>query len=62
MFASSKKRILVNDSLKLCFYRKPSKRVESILFLGIVLHETLSWKTPIFVFLQNFKAQYRDII
>ena len=39
MFASIKKRILVNDSLKLCFYRKPIEKVESILFLGIILHE-----------------------
>ena len=47
VFASSKKRILVDDSLKLCFYKNPIKRVESISFLGIILHETLSWKPHI---------------
>ena len=41
MFALSKKRMLVNDSLKLCFYRKPIEKVESISFLGITLYETL---------------------
>ena len=47
MFTSRKKRILVNDSLKLCFYKNPIKRVESISFLGIILHEALSWKPHI---------------
>ena len=51
MFASSKKRILVNDSLKLCFYKRPIKRVESISFLGIILHKTLSWKPHILALL-----------
>ena len=32
MFASIKKRILVNDSLKLCFYRKPIEKVESTVY------------------------------
>ena len=40
MFASNKKRILVNDSSKLGFYRKPIERVESISFLGIKLYNT----------------------
>ena len=53
MFASSKKIILVNDSLKLCFYIKPIKRVESISFLGIILHETFSWKPHILALLQK---------
>ena len=53
MFASSKKRILVNDSLKLYFYQKPIKRVESISFSGIILHETLSWKPHILALLQK---------
>ena len=39
MFASRKKRIVVNDSSKLCFYKNPIKRVESIPLLGIILHE-----------------------
>ena len=34
MFASGKIRILANDSLKLCFYKKPIKRVESMIVLG----------------------------
>ena len=44
MFTLRKKRLPVNDSLKLCFYKNPIKRVESIPFLGIILHEALSWK------------------
>ena len=40
MFASRKKRILVNDSLKLFFYKNPIKRFESIPFLGIILYYT----------------------
>ena len=55
MFASSKKRILVNDSSKLCFYKKPIKRVQSISFLGIILHETLSWKLHILALLQKVR-------
>ena len=53
MFALSKKRILVNDSLKLCFYRNLIKKVESILFLGIILPETLSWKPYALAILQK---------
>ena len=59
MFASSKKRILVNDSLKPCFYKKPIKRFESILFLGIIVHETLSWKPHILALLQKVKRTIR---
>ena len=55
MFASSKKRILVNDSLKLCFYKKPIKRVESISILGIIPHKTLSWKPYILALLQKVR-------
>ena len=40
MFASSKKIILANDSLKLCFYRKPIERVENVLFLSIISYYT----------------------
>ena len=43
MFVSNIQKMLVNDSLKLCFYRKSIKRVESISFLGIILHENLTY-------------------
>ena len=55
MFASRKKRIQVNDSLKLCFYKKPIKQVQSISFLGIVLHEALLWKPHISTLLQKVR-------
>ena len=53
MFTSRKKRLSVNDSLKHCFYKNPIKRVESIPFLGILLHEALSWKHHILALLQK---------
>ena len=56
MFASGKKRIPVNDSLKLCFYKNSIKRVESISFLGIILHETLLWKPHILALLQKVRC------
>ena len=55
MFTSRKKRIPVNDSLKLCFYKNPIKRVESIPFLGIILHKALSWKSHILALLQKVR-------
>ena len=55
MFTSRKKRLPVNDSLKLCFYKNPIKRVESIPFLGIILHEALSWKPHILALLQKVR-------
>ena len=55
MFTSRKKRIPVNDSLKLCFYKNLIKRVESIPFLGIILHEALSWKPHILALLQKVR-------
>ena len=61
MFTSRKKRIPVNDSLKLCFYKNPIKRVESIPFLGIILHEALSWKPHILALLQKVIIQTKII-
>ena len=55
MFTSRKKRIPVNDSLKLCFYKNPIKRVESIPFLDIILYEALSWKPHILALLQKVR-------
>ena len=49
------KKLPVNDSLKLCFYKNPIKRVESIPFLGIKLHEALSWKPHILALLQKVR-------
>ena len=55
MFASRKKRIQANDSLKLCFYKNSIKRVESISFLGIILHKDLSWKPHVLALLQKVR-------
>ena len=61
MLTSRKKRIPVNDSLKLCFYKNPIKRVESIPFLGIILHEALSWKPHILALLQNLVQNLENL-
>ena len=50
-----KKKLPVNDSLKLCFYKNPIKRVENIPFLGIILYEALSWKPHILALLQKVR-------
>ena len=55
MFASRKQKILVNDSLKLCFYKNLVKRVESVPFFGFILHEALSWKPHILALLQKVR-------